>query len=94
MKPLTLTVFEKHAEPEPPVYRVGGSFTPYAIVATDKRFTDAELAAEFWRSEHDYERAFHGMRYACGNWPHSKFEAYERVAIVERLANLPHYDEE
>jgi len=43
-----LQIFEKH--PEADAYRVGHAFTPYAILATEKRFTDAELAAEYWMS--------------------------------------------
>lgn len=88
---MTLELFEKH--PEADAYRVGGAYQPYAVVAVDKRFTDAELAAEWWRSEHDYERAFHGMCYLCGNWDPNKFSTYERVAVMERFALLPHYDE-
>lgn len=38
--------FEKH--PHADAYKVGGSFTPYAIVARDKRFTTAELLAQYW----------------------------------------------
>lgn len=51
VKTLDLTIYEKHPGTEGaagPVYRVGGSFTPYAIVATDKHFTTAELFAQYW----------------------------------------------
>jgi len=41
-----LRVFEKH--PATDAYRFGPSFTPYAIVATEKRFTAAELLAQYW----------------------------------------------
>lgn len=53
MKALELTVFEKHPGTDGaagPVYRVGGSFTPYPIVAREKRFTEAELAAAHWKA--------------------------------------------
>ena len=40
------TVYEKH--PTADAYRVGGFYSPYALVSRDKRFTQAELAAEFW----------------------------------------------
>ena len=39
-------VFEKH--PDADAYRFGPSFTPYAIVATEKRFTTPELLAQYW----------------------------------------------
>jgi len=45
---MPLQIFEKH--PEADAYRVGGFYSPYALVSQDKRFTDAELAAEYWRS--------------------------------------------
>lgn len=46
MKPAT--IYEKH--PTADAYRVGGAFQPYAIIATEKRFTGAELAAEYWKA--------------------------------------------
>jgi len=45
---IPLQVFEKH--PTADAYRVGGFYSPYALVSTDKRFTEAELAAEWWAS--------------------------------------------
>jgi hypothetical protein len=44
-----LRIFEKH--PVADAYRFGPSFTPYAIVATDKHFTAAELLAQYWFNE-------------------------------------------
>ena len=41
-----ITIYEKH--PTADAYRVGGFYSPYALVATEKRFSDAELAAEYW----------------------------------------------
>ena len=41
-----LRIFEKH--PEADAYRFGPSFTPHAIVATEKRFTPPELLAQYW----------------------------------------------
>jgi len=40
------TIYEKH--PTADAYRVGGFYSPYALVATDKRFSGAELMAEYW----------------------------------------------
>lgn len=47
---IPLQIFEKH--PEADAYRVGGFYSPYALVATEKRFTDAELAAEYHKQGH------------------------------------------
>ena len=45
---MPLQIFEKH--PEADAYRVGHAFTPYAYLATEKRFTEAELAAAYWQA--------------------------------------------
>ena len=76
-----LRVFEKHPEAE--AYKVGGSFTPYAIVAVDKRFTTAELMAEYWAS--------HGAanEIMTGN---ARLPFSRRRALL-RFATLPHHDE-
>jgi hypothetical protein len=42
----SLRVYPKH--PAADAYRVGGSYTPYAIVGTAKRFSTAELLAQYW----------------------------------------------
>jgi len=95
-KPLKLAIYEKHPAAPSPVYRVGGSFTPYAIVAKDKRFTDAELAAEF-----QFSRLSSRVRFArTQNYPTDMtlFDHYEKGLYeewtLERFATLPHYDEE
>lgn len=41
-----LFIFEKH--PLADAYRMGGAFTPHAIVAREKRFTAPELLAQYW----------------------------------------------
>jgi len=50
-----LEIFEKH--PEADAYRVGGFYSPYALVSTDKRFSDAELAAEYHTTDNEQEQA-------------------------------------
>lgn len=89
-----LQVFEKH--PTADAYRVGGAFTPYAVAARDKRFTDAELAAEYQNS-----RLVSYVRHRrVENYPGDMtlFDHYERGLEqewwLERFATLPHYDEE
>lgn len=81
MKPLT--IYEKHATADD-VYRVGGSFTPHAIVGTDKRFTDAELAAEYHSAWSEMLDVPKDERY-----PHER----PRIDTLHRFATLPHYDE-
>jgi hypothetical protein len=77
-----LRIHEKH--PHADAYKVGGSFTPYAIVAQEKRFTDAELITEYW--------AAHGEANATmtGN-PRLPFS---KRHTLKRFATLPHFDQE
>lgn len=79
MKPLELQIFEKH--PDMDAYKVGASFTPYAIMAREVRFTDAELAAEYWK-------VMSGLYDGHGK------AARERRYTLERFHALPHFDEE
>jgi len=79
-----LQIFEKH--PTADAYRVGHAFTPYAILATEKRFTEAELAAEWWAAGWDYD-----MYQPSLNDRHSK-RLLHFAATVHRFAALPHFD--
>lgn len=88
-----IRIFEKH--PTADAYRIGGAFTPYAVVAKDKRFTDAELAAEYWRARARLERlAFDelssGDEYGDEAWT---LIAHPANTFL-RFATLPHYDEQ
>lgn len=74
---MSLQIFEKH--PETDAYRVGGFYSPYCLVSTDKRFSDAELAAEFWLS-------------MSGIFDGNGKAARARRTIIERFATLPHFD--
>ena len=49
-----LQIFEKHLTAD--AYRVGGFYSPYALVSTEKRFSDAELAAEYHSTDNPQER--------------------------------------
>ncbi|MDF9748666.1 hypothetical protein [Arthrobacter sp. ES3-54] len=79
---MPLQIFEKHPGNGQPVYRVGGSFTPYAIVAVDKRFTDAELAAEWWASHGEANQTMTG----------NPTLLFSRRATILRFATFPHFD--
>ena len=77
MKPLELTVYEKHPNADD-IYRVGGFHSPYCLVSADKRFSDAELAAEFWQVAYVNERGA---------------DLDEQEDILYRFCTLPNYDE-
>lgn len=90
-----MRVYEKH--PSADAYRVGASFTPYAIVAKDKRLTDAELAAEFEAARCDYLLSHptgHFWAPLEETWPRDHASAGRRATTLLRFATLPHYDEE
>jgi hypothetical protein len=74
-------IYEKH--PTVDAYRFGPSFTPYVIVAKDKRFTDAELAAEVWHCITNYFTL---------EPSHEAREEASRSRTLERFATLPHFD--
>jgi hypothetical protein len=86
-----IVVFEKH--PHADAYKYGGSFTPYAIVGVDKRFSDSELAAEYWRlrlkvcvsGNSDMKTKGH----VCVHWQ----AAHDELDIMQRFMELPHYDD-
>jgi hypothetical protein len=89
-------VYEKH--PTADAYRVGRAYVPYAIVAVDKRFTEAELAATYW-----FEYSLYVSE--CANILHcqerhmpaavdSFKDAERKCKILHRFATLPSYDEE
>lgn len=90
MKPLDLTVYplrEKVGRMAEPGYIVNRRAVPEWTVVyrmQDKRFTDAELAAEVWHSITNFYTTAPGED-AC--------EEARRNGIIERFATLPHYDE-
>ena len=90
-----LTIFEKH--PTADAYRVGGFYSPYALVATEKRFSDAELAADYWFDNSIYVSEAANLlscheRYMKAALASFK-EAERRCTILHRFAALPHFDE-
>jgi hypothetical protein len=77
-----LQIFEKH--PTADAYRVGDFYSPYALISQDKRFADAELAAEYWKADADCAHAaFEGDFTA---------EMQDQFHAFERFATLPHFD--
>jgi hypothetical protein len=91
-----LVLFEKH--PHMDAYKYGGSFTPYAIVGVDKRFTDGELAAEFHAARADYAEA---VRHPSGTyWTPLGVEEDNTAAMATKRATTflhfsirKHFDE-
>ena len=80
-----LTIYEKH--PTADAYRVGGFYSPYALVATEKRFSDAELAAEAYKAKAEHLTAV--LDYYPGE---TCMRAYSHQETLRRFATLPHFD--
>ena len=87
-----LQIFEKH--PHMDAYRVGGFYSPYALVSADKRFSDAELAAEWHRAVSAFQSAndMADLVPCPETWSDQERDRGWMYA-VERFATLPHYDE-
>lgn len=81
-----LTIFPKHPE-APDTYHIGGAWTPAAIVARDKRFSDAELMACHWEAAYDVSEAE-----IMGRTGWLKKRLREALTL-HRFATRPHYDE-
>lgn len=85
---MTLELFAKH--PDMDAYRVGGAYQPYAIVGRDKRFTDGELAAEYWMTSSRRERML-GYNDGIGSATREQADLdAERMKVLHRLASRPH----
>lgn len=65
-------------------------------MARAKRFTDTELAAEYWRAQGDESIICEGYSWTemCGGWQVSEFDATQRASTIRRFATLPSYDME
>ncbi|MFE4229161.1 hypothetical protein ACFRJ8_14880 [Arthrobacter sp. NPDC056886] len=93
---IPLQIFEKH--PAADAYRVGGFYSPYALVSQDKRFTNAELAAEFHSARADYIEA--SNHESLTYWTPLGVEedatavtASKRATTMLRFEHLPHAHE-
>lgn len=85
------TIYEKH--PTADAYRVGGFYSPYALVSRDKRFTDAELAAEYFAAESNFNRQRFNEMSAGDFWDDAEWKRICRpMNIFRRFATLPHFD--
>lgn len=70
--------------PDADAYFFRGSYVPYAIIAVDKRFTDAELAAEYWATE----AKARSMKLTSRS-----IALQEQAATLQRFAQHAHFDE-
>lgn len=75
-----LTWFEKL--PNMDAYRVGGHFAPYAVLARNVRFSDAELAAEYWAADAE-------CAHSWVDGEHTE-QMQGRFETIERFATHPH----
>lgn len=87
---MTLTWFERH--PYLHAYRVNGHFAPYAVLARDVRFSDAELAAEYWAEEKSLGDV-RGIAEQQPRWSCIEPTLLERVLVLHRFATHPHFDQ-
>ena len=81
-----LQVFPRHPT-APDTYYINGAWAPAAITAVEKRFTDAELAAEFWAASVDAARLMGNARRG------GKSHAANVGMTLYRFATLPHHDD-
>jgi hypothetical protein len=86
---VTFTIYEKH--PTLDAYRYGPSFTPYAIVAIEKRLTDAELAAEYYAQQMEAVEAV-DRAYPWGDSEEVE-AATAKIYVLEAFASRPHAHE-
>ena len=89
-----LTVFPRHPS-APDTYYINGAWAPAAITAVEKRFTDAELAAEYWRTSTDAAYITEGITWKdmCDGWSANEDDALERYGTLHRFATLPQHDD-
>jgi len=86
-----LTVFPRHPS-APDTYYINGAWAPAAITAVEKRFSDAELMAEYWMWQGNQE-----WWLARPNMDRrSKViqRVIHRAEVMARFARLPHHDED
>lgn len=93
-----LTAYPKHPDMDD-TYYINGAWAPACITAQDKRFTDAELAAEYWRHDGDTSAVYEGLRVETWGGEAGTGDAAEKVMkhrleTLEQLATIPHHDQE
>lgn len=93
-----LTIYPKHPDMDD-TYYIDGAWAPACITAQDKRFTEAELAAEYWRHDGDTSAVYEGLRVETWGGEVGTGDAAEKVMkhrlnTLEQLASLPHHDQE
>ena len=85
-------IYEKH--PHADAYRVGGFYSPYCLVSREKRFSDAELAAEFHSALACFSVEEMESRPPAGLIVNGRpTDEGDKADIFYRFLTLPHYDE-
>lgn len=85
-----MNIYPKHPDADAYALNGGTVYTPYAYVAREKRFTDAELAAEYWQAQERcmFVSAFSRMPIS------SDSKTAREASTIHRFATLPHFDDQ
>lgn len=87
MKPAE--IYRKHPVADD-VYYIDGAWASACITAVDKRFTEAELAAEYHRACFDYQIA-RDYKWKRREMTYAELTAWDyRCETIHRIAALPH----
>ena len=87
-----LTIYRKHPS-APDTYYIGGAWTPACITAVDKRFSDSELAAEYWLLSSRRQRML-AYNDGPGSATHKQaIRDRERMDTIHRMITNPAHDE-
>ena len=94
-----LQIFPRHPS-APDTYYINGAWAPAAITAVDKRFTDAELAAEVHAQRQEWAATLYDDVYAKyvedeGELTsmQERMEMGDKAKTLYRFATLPHHDD-
>lgn len=92
---MSLEWFPKH--PTLDAYRVNGHYAPYALLARDVRFSDAELAAEMWLAvderTRDAANIMSGRNFENPHAQRAFNRSIEIAKTIHRFGTYPHFDE-
>lgn len=95
-KPLELTVNRPFQDRQGNDWYVWGDTCVSPSIADSyskmKRFTESELAAEYWRSREDKTLIIEGITWEsmADDWSISEADALDREYVLDAFATLPH----
>lgn len=96
-KPLQLTVYPKLERPKrgEDIMAFRSQFIDEMLIIRAKRFTDADLAAEYHAADVHFQRSIWQEMARGEDWPDAEWERIAHpVNALYRFATLPHYDEQ